>query len=76
VNYDQNSILSAQFNTFDGTFKLMGFSVNSANFDRISFTSMNSMIGLYASLDANNTYIKTLGAYVNVCGLSTTITQI
>jgi hypothetical protein len=54
----------------------MGSSDTSAKFERISFTSMNAMIGLYGSLDANNNFIKTLGAYVNVCGLNTILTKI
>jgi hypothetical protein len=54
----------------------MGSSDTSANFDRISFTSMNSMIGLYGSLNVNNSFIKTLGAYVNVCGMNPMLTKI
>ena len=43
----------------------------SANFDR-----NNSMIDLCGSLDATNSFIKTLGAYVNVCGLSPILKKI
>ena len=50
----------------------MGSGDATANFDRVSFTSMNAIVGLYASLDQTNTLLKTLGAYVNTCGLSAT----
>ena len=68
MNYDQNFIHSVQFNTFQGEFKLIGTSVPNTNHDLISFSSLNSMLGLFATLDINNTQIKTLGAYVDVCG--------
>lgn len=54
----------------------MGASVPTANYDRISFTSMNGLVGLYAALDQNNTFIKTLGAYVNICGMTTAVNSV